>query len=256
MSTTRRLFLKRNVLGAAVATIGVGEIARSLGNIEWVRLPTMQGELRIREIPDAGRILSKANAQGYSYHSGGSYTAMAPSADWVAYVMARQRWEMQMAQWYAAQQYQWMMMAHRQRMLQILAQYESYPQVGRPKVYPTAHAVLGFARESSGQPVWFGMTEDKKHVEVKKSLKGASKAWDAIGKLYDDGERESAVVPQSTEKVLQITLPNGNKLLGNGYKTTNRGLGVSLEKVQAEDGRVGNLLKFTTGPDGENYLVI
>ncbi len=256
MNTNRRAFLKTRVLGGAAALLGLGELARQVLPGRDIVLPFLEGPRRIRLLAPGPGLWAPAHAQNFRYYAGGSYGAMAPYDEWLAHAQARQRWEAQMAAWRAMQQYQWMQAAHQARMRMILAQYQNYAWVGKPDVWDSVQSVYGFAKDNAGTPVLFGMGADRSQVQVKASLKGASSVWSKLGEHYARDEQERAVGPQSAEVPVKIMLPDGSALAGNGYKTAHGALGVSRQTVQTADGQVGNLAKFTTGPDGNQYLVI
>ena len=68
--------------------------------------------------------------------------------------------------------------------------------------------------------------------------------------------RKKTVDPQSSEIGATIVVPNNILLRGKGYKTENGALAVSDNPVRTEDGEVGKLVKYHTGPDGEEYMIV
>jgi hypothetical protein len=138
----------------------------------------------------------------------------------------------------------------------LIQQYSNYQQISAPKIMEHIRSLYAFANTPGYSPALIGLNGQKNNVAIQDTLKGAASVWDEVSDYYSDKEAQKSVGPQSSERPATIKIPGNILLKGKGYETKNGALGVSSDLVQTEDGKVGNLVKYRTGPDGEQYMVI
>lgn len=251
----RRIFLK------AISTTSLLSIINPLGLFddlipeEEVMLPFIDG---IRKVSKLQLTPNAAELYAHNYYCDYSYDAMAPYREWYAYQQALAVWEQQMMYWMQQEQYYaWLKQFYIQKMKQLLYVYRGHMQIGLPQIWDHIESIYGYARDKYGQPILFGLNQYQNNVAVKDNLIGASKIFYTISNYYGLNEAQKTVGPQSTEVPAAIEFGN-NFLFGKKYDTENGLLAVSNpnQLVRADNGKVGRLAKYVTGPDGEKYGVV
>lgn len=223
-----------------------------------VLLPFIDGKRKVTLLKPKRSLFNSVQAQSYGYYNNYSYGNLAPYQQWYAYQQALAEWNTRLAYWQQQQYYAWLQQVHIQRMQTVLSHYNNYQYIGQPDVWPTVKSIYAFAKDNFNQPTLFGINKSRQEVAINSNLKGAAKIFNAVNQYYGNNEAEKTVGPQSSEKPAKITLPNNDFKWGKYYKTENGVLAVSNpdQKVMADNGYVGQLAKYVTGPDGEQYAVV
>lgn len=251
----RKKFIKTASATLTLTIFNPLQIVEELVPEQEVYLPFIDGMRKVTRLKSENSLVNNATAQ--YYYGGYSYGSLAPYQNWYAYQQALHQWQQQMLYWRQQQYYAWLRRSHIQRMQQLLYQYRNYQQIGQPQVWSNVKSIYGFARDNYAQPTLFGLNKYRNNVSVKDNIKGAAKIFDAINNYYGASEAQKTVGPQSSESNAAIKF--GNKYLyGKKYDTENGIVAISNpdQKVTADNGKVGQLAKYVTGPDGEQYAVV
>lgn len=252
---------RKHFLKAALATTGLALVnpfsVLDIFDFETdVILPFIDGNRKVTLLKPKISLFNSVKAQNYGYYNNYNYGNLAPYQQWYAYQQALAEWNMRMQYWQQQQYYAWFQQAHMQKMQSVLSHYSSSQHIGQPDVWPEVKSIYAFAKDNFNQPTLFGINSNRHEVAVKNNVKGAAKVFDAINNYYGHGEAEKTVGPQSSEVPAAITLPGGNRMLGVSYDTKNGSLSISNDQVRADNGQVGKLIKYVTGPDGAQYKVV
>lgn len=254
----RKSFLKSIVLTTGFSMVNPSGILDLLEPSKDVILPFPRGlKRKITILKSKIGFFNGISAQyqiPYSYHQGYNYNNLAQYQQMYAYQQAAAQWN----NYYRQQQqyYTWLQAEHIRQMQYILQHYSSYQQIGDPNIWGHVTSMYAFARNQGYQPVLFGLNSSKDEVAIKDTLKGAANVFDEVNDYYNENEAQKSVGPQTSEVRASIKIPNNIILKGKGYETKNGALAVSDELVQTEDGEVGKLVKYHTGEDGQQYMVV
>jgi hypothetical protein len=245
----RRKFIK-SASAMSVFALGTTLIPEIFKNVNSVTLPSLDGDLDIYLGSDFS-VIGKANAQNYYNYS---YQQMAPYQRMYEMQRAYALWQAKLAQ-FRTQQYLWIRQQHINAVLAQMQQYSNQYNISAPRPWDYIESIYGFAVKN-GRPTLFGANSESKPVEITKTVQGAGAVFEKVGDYFNENVQQNAAGPQSNEVPALISLPNGNSLKGNAYKTKYGALGVTEQVVQAKDGTTGQLAKFKLGSDGEQYLIV
>jgi|GEM_PF-3544127 hypothetical protein len=257
--------MERNVFLKSLALTAGFTIANPWGLVEEflepskdITLPFPRGVKKVVTIlrPKTG-IFNKVDAQqitNFGYHQGYNYNNLAQYQQMYAYQQAVNQWDAYYRQ--QQQYYTWLQTEHFRQMQYLLQQNSNYQQIGVPNIWEHIRSMYAFAKTPGTQPTLLGLNSARSSIGIRDTLKGAANVWDEVNEYYDEKEAQKTTGPQSSEIRAAITIPNNITLRGKGYETKNGALAVSDELVKSEDGEVGKLVKFETGPDGEQYMVV
>lgn len=252
----RKYFLKSLALTAGFSIVNPTRVLEFFAPNRDFILPFPRGvKKKVRILTPKQGLFNEATAQQvrtpYSYYSGGNYNNMATYGQWYANQQAIAQWNAYVQQ--QQQYYNWLRWEQLQYLLQ---QYSHYQQIGTPTVAEHVRSVYAFAQNYDTSPVFFGLNRNQNKVAIQETVEGAYNVWDDVADYYGRKEAQKTAAPQSSEKRATIKIPNNILLNGKGYETDNGALAVSDELVETEDGEVGNLVKYRTGPDGEEYMIV
>jgi hypothetical protein len=253
----RKYFLKSLALTTGFSIVNPSGVLELFAPVRDLILPFPRGVKKkvIILAPKQG-LFNEVSAQHYvrtpyGYHTGGNYNSIAAYGQWYAHQQAVAQWNS-----YVQQQQQYYNWLQANQMQYLLQQYSSYQQIGPPSIWEHVRSVYAFAKNYNTPPVLFGLNRNQNQVATQETLEGASNVWEEVADYYGKKEAQKTVAPQTSEKRAKIKIPNNIFLNGNGYETDNGALAVSDELVETEDGEVGNLVKYQTGPDGEEYMIV
>lgn len=259
----RKFFIKSTLATAALSVIDPFSVFDLFEEERDIMLPFIGGMQKITLLKRKSRLIPALNAQTgyhtqYGYQQSYDYGSLAPYNQWYAYQQAVAYWNQQLVAWQQQQQYNyWLQQSHIYRMQYMLSQYQGNQQIGQPSIAPAVRGIYGFAKDSYNQPTLFGLNTQQAPVEVKHTVKGAAKIFDRVNKFYGGEEAERAVLPQTSEGLAQIVLPNNTMLAGKYYHTEKGTVAISNpdQKVLSQDGTEGQLGKYVT-KDGLQYMVV
>ncbi len=255
----RKKFLQSLALTTGITVVNPLGLLDFFSPIQETMLPFPRGVMKkVVILKERVGAVEKLNAQyvrtPYGYHQGYNYNYLAQYNQMYAYQQAAAQWNAYYQQ--QQQYYAWFQNEYQRQMQALLQQYSNYQQISAPKVMEHIRSLYAFANNPGSSPTLFGLNSQKSDVAIKNTLKGAASVWDEVSDYYSEKEAQKTVGPQTSEGRAAIKIPGNIILNGRGYETKNGGLGVSNDLVQTEDGEVGNLVKYKTGPDGEQYMVI
>ncbi len=263
----RKEFLKLALATAGLAVVNPFKVVDLFESEKDVILPFLDGKREVTLLKPKVSLINKVDAQVYGYYNNFSYNNLAPYQQWYAYQRAVAEWNAQMQYWRQQQYYTWLQQSHIQQMQSVLNQYSNHQHIGEPQVWPEVRSIYAFAKDNFSQPTLFGINKDRHDVAIKDNLQGAAKIWEAVNQHYSSqggpqfgySEAQKTVGPQSSETNAAIRLPNNDIKIGKAYDTRNGIVAISKPTDLVRDnttGKVGQLAKFVTGPDGEQYKVV
>ncbi|MCJ8210408.1 hypothetical protein MUY27_11870 [Mucilaginibacter sp. RS28] len=257
----RRAFVQALACTSTLAVINPLEIMNYFEPARDVVLPFIDGKKTVTILAPKRILVNQAQAQyqvPYGYQGAYAYGNMAPYQNWVAQQQAIAQWQQQMLYWQQQQYAAWLNQQHIMAVQNMMYQYQGQ-QIAPPQVWPGVRSIYGFAKDYSNTPTMIGVNEYAQPVASKETLRGAAKIFASVNQYYDEQEAERTTGPQTVEQPVQISIPNNSMTLrGKAYGTKNGFVAVSNpdQPVQSNDGRVGRLGKYVTGPDGEQYTVV
>ncbi len=252
----RKHFLKSLALTTGFSVVNPSGLLEFFSPVRELILPFPRGvKKKVTILAPKQGLFNQVSAQNirttYDYHQGGNYNSIAAYGQWYEYQQAAAQWNAYVQQ--QQQYYNWLRTDQLQNLLQ---QYSPYQQIGSPSVAEHVRSVYAFAKNYNTPPVLFGLNRNQNQVATKDTLEGSYNVWEEVADYYGNKEAQKTVAPQSSEVRATIKIPNNILLQGKGYETNNGALAVSDDLVEDEDGEVGNLVKYRTGPDGEQYMIV
>ena len=248
----RRIFLKSAAYAGAF--VAGGPLVSNVLDFSYdIILPSSDGEITVT-VPRKLVEVQTAYAQ-FGVNPYAEYLQMMAYQEMLAYEAALVAWQQQVIAYQA--QYEWIRQREISAMQAVMARYRNY-DVTQPRPWDAIHSIYGVARQPSVMPVMFGINREGDSIRNSKTFPATAAVYNDVLDRSSKKRAEKVAGPQTNDHAAHITLPNGDKLTGNAYETTVGAVGITDMSgfVDRKNGNVGQLVKYKTGRDGEEYMVI
>ncbi len=233
----------------------------TLPSSNWsASLPTIDGGT-INVSPARTNTLLREARAAYTYHGMQQqqyYAALyhQQQLQMMAYRAAYERWATHQAWQQQMAAYSWATEQHRRSLARFMTLHRQYAYAGSAQPYDHIESVYAVGTRPGGTPVLFGANRSGGRVTTsQRTLRGAAAVYDEASKHRGEASAQRVALPQTSERNTQITLPQGNRVRGKGFRSSTGAVAISDEEFVASNGKVGPLVKFVEA-EGESWMVI
>lgn len=256
--------LTGGALGGLAMTLNPGGILTPTRTVA-VTLPFLSGPQVVR-FSEGEPLFAEAHAQYNPYAQNYMMRMQQARMMQARFMMQRQaamRYRALMTR--QAQQHRWLNSQRQSTMTGLVNNYRQGWQVSEPQVWSNIKSVYGYAQKAASNPsqlgelALFGLNKLGEKVGIKDTITGAVGIWNELSQLVSNqGQKaklaEYAAGPQSDERPMKISLPNGPRLPGQGYRTLAGRVKVSNRRVES-NGRTGRLIQYDLPGTGRRFTI-
>ncbi|WP_075342805.1 hypothetical protein [Tenacibaculum agarivorans] len=155
--------------------------------------------------------------------------------------------------------YLWLQQQELRAMYQFARSYNYCILMTDPFAIPSVKSVYTCAlQDHYSKPIVFGLNRYKQKVITQHTTKAQSNLYNKLNNIIGTKRAEQAIAPQTSEVTAKIILPKGQGAAkGMLYETQNGYVASSFaSNFRSQDGKVGELVKYKIGNDGEKYAIV